>query len=69
MFMVPQTVKGIKSIEKDQIRKERAAMMQPKKLLMTTFGAQVDEESNQLDSENQQSARVERLLMNLDIDQ
>ena len=29
IFMIPQTVKGIKSIEKDQIRKERAALMQP----------------------------------------
>ncbi len=47
IFMVPQTVKGIKSIEKDIIRREREAMMQPKlkigedseQAFSTTFGA------------------------------
>ena len=41
--MVPQTVKGIKSIEKDIIRKEREALLQPKpknseQAFATTFG-------------------------------
>jgi hypothetical protein len=45
--MVPQTVKGIKSIEKDILRREREAMMQPRakigvdsaQAFSTTFGA------------------------------
>lgn len=38
LFMMPQTVKGIKSIEKDilrQERKEREAGLQPKKMNFT----------------------------------
>jgi hypothetical protein len=67
MFMMPQTVKGIKSIEKDILRQEKEAMMQPKKM---NFVLEETEQAYAVDSADEaiHSGRVERFLMNLDCD-
>lgn len=75
-FMTAQAVTGIKSIEKDIIRKEREALLQPQKQLdldhlATTFGVAQEEHRLDTDDGNDEathSGRVERYLLNLDCD-